>query len=88
MKKFIVMVLFLALFTLLLAQEAETDTNTGNEDLFKNVKVLKSQQDEEVQVEIRKPDNASLMPRKQTDFENTAEMKMIEKLKESNKMLY
>ncbi len=84
MKKLIIISLFLVFAFGIMAQTIEK----VDSDKFKDVKMLKSEQSEEVQVEIRKPDNASLMPRQDTDYENTAEKKMIEKLKESNKMLY
>jgi hypothetical protein len=86
MKKLVIFILFLVFTFCIFAQTTPTeDVKTAN---FNNVKMLKSEQDEEVKVEIRKPDNASLMPRQDTDFENSEEMKMIEKLKKSNKMLY
>jgi len=86
MKKILIFSIFLVFAFCIFAQTTEIEDE--NSDKFKNVKMLKSEQDEEVQIEIRKPDNASLMPRKVTDFENTAELKMIEKLKKSNKLLY
>ena len=81
MKKISLAALILFFAFSLSAQTKETDK-------FKNMKMLKSEQEEEVKIEIRKPDNASLKPRKSTDFENSAEMKIVEKLKNSNKMLY
>ncbi|MDO9577778.1 MAG: hypothetical protein Q7J16_07830 [Candidatus Cloacimonadales bacterium] len=86
MKKLIIIFLSLIFSSGLVAQTTETEKE--DTDKFQNVKMLKSEQSEEVQIEIRKPDNASLMPRKVTDFENTAQKQMIKKIKNSNKMLY
>jgi len=65
--------------------------NTNSEDIknrFKNIKTLKSTQEEEVKIDIRKPDDSSIMPRKETDFEYLHKREMEEKLKKSNRMLY
>ena len=53
-----------------------------------NVRTVKSELDEETKVEIRKPDNSSIMPRKGTDLETDMKLNVIDKFKKSNKLLY
>jgi len=55
---------------------------------FDNVKTVKSELDEETKVEIRKPDNSSIMPRQDTDLETDMKLNVIDKFKKSNKLLY
>jgi len=83
MKKLILAMLAILSISCVLAQNDTTDL-----DKFKNLKVLKSDGDEEVQVEIRKPDNSSLMTRKATKFKRIVKLDQRSKLKESNKLLY
>ena len=83
MKKLILAMLAILSISCVLAQN-----DTTNLDKFKNLKVLKSDGDEEVQVEIRKPDNSSLMTRKATKFKRIVKLDQRSKLKESNKLLY
>ena len=83
MKKLILAMLAILSFSCVLAQN-----NTADLVKFKNLKVLKSDGDEEVQVEIRKPDNSSLMTRKATKFKRIVKLDQRTKLKESNKLLY
>jgi hypothetical protein len=66
----------------------ETTNSADIKAKFRNIKTLKSTQEEEVKIDIRKPDDSSIMPRKQTDFEYLQKRDMEEKLKKSNKMLY
>ncbi len=49
---------------------------------------VKSKLDEEVKVEIRKPDNSSIMPRKDSKLDNDMKLNVIDKFKKSNKLLY
>lgn len=83
MKKLILAMIAILSFSCVLAQNDNT-----NLDKFKNLKVLKSDGDEEVQVEIRKPDNSSLMTRKATTFKRIVKLDQRNKLRESNKLLY
>ena len=53
-----------------------------------NVRTVKSELDEETKIEIRKPDNSSIMPRKGTDLETDMKLNVIDKFKKSNKLLY
>jgi len=62
-------------------------TTVKNDDL-KKVKTVKSKLDEEVKVEIRKPDNSSIMPRKDSKLDNDMKLNVIDKFKKSNKLLY
>ena len=55
---------------------------------FDKVKTVKSELDEETKVEIRKPDNSSIMPRQDTDLETDMKLNVIDKFKKSNKLLY
>jgi len=55
---------------------------------FSKVKTVKSELDEETKVEIRKPDNSSIMPRQNTDLDTDMKLNVIDKLKKSNKLLY
>ncbi len=66
----------------------ETMNSADIKAKFRNIKTLKSTQEEEVKIDIRKPDDSSIMPRKKTDFEYLQKREMEEKLKKSNKMLY
>jgi len=66
----------------------ESTTSADIKNKFRNIKTLKSTQEEEVKIDIRKPDDSSIMPRKKTDFEYLQKRDMEEKLKKSNKMLY
>ena len=66
----------------------ETTNSADIKARFRNIKTLKSTQEDEVKIDIRKPDDSSIMPRKQTDFEYLQKRDMEEKLKKSNKMLY
>lgn len=83
MKKIILAMLAILSFSCVLAQD-----DTANLEKFKNLKVLKNDGDEEVRVEIRKPDNSSLMTRKATKFERIVKLDQKSKLRESNKLLY
>ena len=68
---------------------AQTTTGqTTKSAKYKNLKKLKSEAEEEVKIEIRKPDNAALMPRTQTDYDSDMKLNVIDKFKKSNKLLY
>ncbi|MCD4796908.1 MAG: hypothetical protein K8R49_07065 [Candidatus Cloacimonetes bacterium] len=86
MKRIIIIIFLLVLSSLGIAQN-NTKENTAS-GKFKNIKKLKSKADEEVKVEIRKPDNASLMIRTETDHGSTVKLNTINKFKKSNKLLY
>lgn len=83
MKKIILFIMcFLLISMTLLAQ-----TSTTKKKLPK-VKTVKSELAEETKVEIRKPDNSSIMPRKGTDLETDMKLNIVSKFKKSNKLLY
>ena len=83
MKKNIVILVGLIIFSVSLLGQ----TTVKNDDL-KKVKTVKSELDEEVKVEIRKPDNSSIMPRKDSKLDNDMKLNVIDKFKKSNKLLY
>ncbi|MDP8203547.1 MAG: hypothetical protein P9L95_03340 [Candidatus Tenebribacter mawsonii] len=60
----------------------------ANKKKLPKVRTVKSQLDEETKVEIRKPDNSSIMPRKGTDLETDMKLNVVDKFKKSNKLLY
>jgi len=53
-----------------------------------SIKTIKSKLDEETKVEIRKPDNSSIMPHQDTDLDTDMKLNVIDKFKKSNKLLY
>lgn len=79
--------ILLLLFVLTLAVSLFGQVPVKSEKLSK-VRTVKSKLDEETKVEIRKPDNSSIMPRKDTDQETGMKLNVIEKFKKSNKLLY
>jgi len=83
MKKLLFLLLFVLIISAALLGQAPVRTET-----LGNVKTVKSALDEETKVEIRKPDNSSIMPRKDTDLETDMKLNIIEKFKKSNKLLY
>ncbi len=86
MKKILIIICILVLSSLGIAQNnTKGNATTGK---YKNIKKLKSTADEEVKVEIRKPDNASLMIRTETDHSSSVKLNTIDKFKKSNKLLY
>jgi len=83
MKKNIIILVIFAIFSVsLLGQTAVKNSS------LKKVKTVKSELDEEVKVEIRKPDNTSIMPRKDSKLDNDMKLNVIDKFKKSNKLLY
>lgn len=82
MKRSLLLALFFFLFMAVHAQQKEQPFDKNN------IKILTSEQEEEVKVKIRKPDESSIMPRKDTDFESMRSLKIKQKIKNSNKMLY
>jgi len=83
MKKNIVLIVILFIFSVSLLGQ----TTVRNDDQ-KKVKTVKSKLDEEVKVEIRKPDNSSIMPRQDSKLDNDMKLNVIDKFKKSNKLLY
>jgi hypothetical protein len=83
MKKILFFMLFLVICFTLFAQE-----NKAKISDFKNIRKLENKEEEEVSVEIRKPDNDALMPRKQTSFKYEKKIVLREKMKHANKKLY
>lgn len=80
--------MFIFLFGIaLLFSQRESDQIVADK-LPDDIKILSSEVTEEVKIEIRKPDEASFMPQKATDYELLQKRKLIEKIKKSNKMLY
>ncbi len=55
---------------------------------FKNIKKVKSKLKEDTKIEIRKPDNSSLLLRQETEKMPYTKLNFIKKLKKSNKLLY
>lgn len=84
MKKAFMVIFGLMLITFALAQNAEE----VDVDEFENAKIIESELEEEVKVEIRKPDNSSLLGRKETEEIPHTKYNVLKKLKESNKVLY
>ena len=83
MKKNIIFLVSFIIFSVSLLGQ----TTVKNDDP-KKVKTVKSKLDEEVKVEIRKPDNSSIMPRKDSKLDNDMKLNVIDKFKKSNKLLY
>ena len=83
MKKFIIVLLFVLIISAALFGQVPVRSEKSGK-----VKTVKSALDEETKVEIRKPDNSSIMPRKDTDLETDMKLSVIEKFKKSNKLLY
>lgn len=86
MKKILILFILIFFISSLLAQT--TTEQTTKSAKYKNLKKLKSEAEEEVKIEIRKPDNAALMPRTQTDYDSDMKLNVIDKFKKSNKLLY
>ena len=86
MKKILILFILIFFISSLLAQ-ITSGQNTKSAK-YKNLKKLKSEAEEEVKIEIRKPDNAALMPRTQTDYDSDMKLNVIDKFKKSNKLLY
>lgn len=86
MKKILIFIMIFVLYSLAIAQNNTQENETTGK--YKNIKKLKSKADEEVKVEIRKPDNASLMIRTETDHSSSVKLNTIDKFKKSNKLLY
>ncbi len=82
MKKLIILLLII----LILSSTLFGQTPDRSKKL--NVRTVKSELDEETKIEIRKPDNSSIMPRKGTDLETDMKLNVIDKFKKSNKLLY
>lgn len=86
MKKILILCILIIFISSLLAQTT-TEQSTKSAE-YRNLKKLKSETEEEVKIEIRKPDNAALMPRTQTDYDSDMKLNVIDKFKKSNKLLY
>lgn len=83
MKKF-----FIILFCVFIISVSLFGQVPVKSEKFNKVKTVKSELDEETKVEIRKPDNSSIMPRQDTDLEIDMKLNVIDKFKKSNKLLY
>ena len=81
MKRIFLIVFIISLSVILSSQ----NTNAGK---YKNLKKLKNTQEEEISVQIRKPDNDALMPRKKTSTEYEKRIILKEKMKHANRLLY
>ncbi len=86
MKKILILCILIIFISSLLAQT--TTGQSTKSDEYRNLKKLKSEAEEEVKIEIRKPDNTALMPRTQTDYDSDMKLNVIDKFKKSNKLLY
>lgn len=82
MKKIIVLLLIILLLSVSLFGQTPVRSKKFN------IRTVKSELDEETKIEIRKPDNSSIMPRKETDLETDMKLNVIDKFKKSNKLLY
>lgn len=76
------------LFLIVITVVAPAFAQKKADDKFKGIKILKNEEAEEVQIDIRKPDNASKMARKQTEFMIFQKLEYKIKIKKSNKLLY
>ena len=83
MKKFVVILLSVLIISVSLFGQVPVKS-----EKFNKVKTVKSKLDEETKVEIRKPDNSSIMPRQDTDLDTDMKLNVIDKFKKSNKLLY
>jgi hypothetical protein len=83
MKKLILLLLCLLVISVSLFGQTPVKS-----EKFNKVKTVKSELDEETKVEIRKPDNSSIMPRQETDLKTDMKLNVIDKFKKSNKLLY
>jgi len=81
MKKKLLLLLLMFSFTFCLIAQEETVNRS-------NLKKLKSDEEDKVTVEIKKPDNSAIMPRKQTEYKTEHSFSIREKIKKSNKLLY
>jgi len=86
MKKLVLILMGMVLFSLPVAAQ-QANESVPKQDT-ENLKMLTSQQEEEVKVEIRKPDDSSVMPRKATNFQELKRQRILKRIKESNKMFY
>jgi hypothetical protein len=84
MNKIGILMMFLLMTLFSFAQNAN---ETNKVDLSK-IKTLESKQDFKEEVIIKKPDNSSLMARKETDSTVDMRIDIKEKIKKSNKLLY
>lgn len=85
MKKISIFVLIFVGFSISTALFGQTTEATKN---FTNLKKVESELDEETKIEIRKPDNASILARKNTNLETDMKLNVMDKFKKSNKLLY
>jgi hypothetical protein len=83
MKKLLIFFLIFIVSVTLFAQNEKAKISD-----FKNIRKLENTEEEEVSVEIRKPDNNALMPRKETSFKYEKKIVLREKMKHANKRLY
>ncbi len=79
--------LIIILFIVSLALYSQEESEKQQVDL-KNIKTLESKQDFTEEIIIKKPDNSSLMTRKETDATVDMKIDIKEKIKKSNKLLY
>ena len=87
MKKILILFILIIFISSFLLAQITTGQSTKSAE-YRNIKKLKSEAEEEVKIEIRKPDNAALMPRTQTDYDSDMKLNVINKFKKSNKLLY
>ena len=81
-------ILFFAFFLLLIMAISAQEETTRQEVNLNNIRTLESEQEFTEEIIIKKPDNASLMTRKETDATVDMRIDIKEKIKKSNKMLY
>lgn len=66
----------------------EGGNGTTIEEKYKGIKVLKDLEIEDVKIEIKRPDNASRMPRMETVYVFSKKNELKDKIIKSNKLLY
>ena len=86
MKRMLILCILIIFISSLVAQTTSNQSTTSAK--YSNLKTLKSEAEEDAKIEIRKPDNAALMPRTQTDYSSDMKLNVIDKFKKSNKLLY
>jgi len=84
----LLVLLLIFVFNVLSAQDEKQEDEQNIPEKFNRLETLSNQQEDEIKVEIRKPDNVSLMNRKPTKFEIKKKFVAYEKLKKSNLMIY
>ncbi|GEM_PF-2999909 len=59
-----------------------------NKQTVRPIKKLRNVKTEEIKVELMKPDNTTLLPRKQSDLYRVSRLNLKRQIQKSNKLLY